>query len=302
MDPKQSQNVSEFKFEIGKIAEGVSSDDYNKWPGVRSSWLQPMMRSQAHFLAHLLEPREELEHFVDGNNIHAILENGHKFLSRLIVEPIFEGPTLDGKMSTRSKAAIQKRQDWLNSIPADKIVLTIEKQNMLTGIVNSMGQHSFVRKVIKEGLREAAVVVKDPESGLYLKCKPDLITNVGHIVDFKSTTDANTFQREIFSPYGRFYILQAAFYNYCLSIAGVRSAATQQKFMFIAIEKSAPWGIKVFPLGDQHLEIGMVWVRKLLQDTRESFETDTYRSYPEIPVSVEVPAYPHVPIDESLYQ
>lgn len=288
-------------FPIGKIIERVSQEDYNKMPGIRSSWLKPVLKSPAHLIASIHKKRDPTEALVDGTNIHLMLEDGNEFIKKLRVMPYFEGPTGKGNMSPNSKVAMDLRSKWVLDQPMDTIIVDEDKRDMLAGIATSIHSHRIARNIIKDGIREAAVIVRCPETGLILKVKPDLITTpYGHLVDFKSTRDAMSIEREIFSRYGAFYILNMAFYDYVLNLAGIAKISNLAKATIIAIEKEPPYGIRTIFLDQGNLDFGLEWVKHALRKIKNSLDSGVWEGYPEIPETVSNPAYADIPTDSEL--
>lgn len=279
--------------ELNKL-HGVTYEEYDSWTAVRSGWLKPLMRSPAHLRAHLENPKGTTEAMEEGKLIHSLLENGNRFLERMVVEPEFMGYTLDGKPSTRSKDAREKRTEWRGQQHQDAIIVTGEQATMLTGIAKRLSEHKLASSIVKDGVREAGLCVQDPETGLYLKCKPDLITSRGHVVDYKSTRDANahSFTRDIFDYKGYFYVLQAAFYNHCLRVAGIAKSDT---VILIAVEKEPPYGINVFPLDVGCLGPGEQWRQELLGIYKKCIERDEWPCYPPNAVPVVPPEWVKLP-------
>ncbi len=90
-------------------------------------------------------------------------------------------------------------------------------------------------------------------SGVPCKCRPDWISaDQKIIVDLKTTQDASKrgFQRSI-GTYG--YHIQAAWY--CMGVEAV-TGVKPEEFIFIAIEKTAPYGIGVYKADQEMLDIG----------------------------------------------
>jgi hypothetical protein len=97
---------------------------------------------------------------------------------------------------------------------------------------------------------EASFFVTCPQTGLRLKCRPDgFIEQAGIAFDIKTTQDASPrgFGKAV-NSFG--YDIQAAFYMYVLRLAGILSL---DKFLFVAIEKNAPYCVQVHELSELYL-------------------------------------------------
>lgn len=278
--------------ELNKLIK-CKYEDYDSWEGLRASHIHRMMRSPAHYKASL-KTDKRTEALEDGKLVHQMLEDGERFLGQIVEEPIFEGLTQDGRMSTRSKEAQLRRNEWLDGLPDDAIPLKTEKFVMMAGIAKSMMSHKYVKNIIKEGDRECGLRVQDPETGLILKCRLDLITSRGHLVDFKTTRDAqpSAFVRNIHDVNKYFYALQIAHYMHCLRIAKLNK---QDNAYIIAIEKEEPWGIQIYPLDTGKIDHGEWWRKKLTQTYKQCLDTDVWPGYPEKPVDYDLPEWIQIP-------
>lgn len=97
---------------------------------------------------------------------------------------------------------------------------------------------------------EASIFAECPETGLKLKCRPDgFIADAGIVLDIKTAQDVSPhgFAKAV-NQYG--YDLQAAFYIYVLQLAGYQDV---DSFIFIGIEKSAPYCVQVHELSEMYL-------------------------------------------------
>ncbi len=283
---------------LGQLAHNVTYLDYAATEGLRSGWLQELRRSPAHLKASIDSPREATPALILGQKIHSALENMERFFDCAVVEPVFIGKTKDGKDSAQSAEAKAKRAAWRADRGPNDIVLTQEELDMIKGIISSIQDHRLCRNLLSKGIKETSLWVKDPETGLTLKCRPDFIHEAGFLVDYKSTRDASrrSFQSDIFSEFKSFYILNAAHYVHCLKLAGVgrRDEAT-----LIALEKEPPYALNVFPLDAGQLDHGERWRASLTRKYAECLATNTWPrysdEYPENAVPVEIPQYARYP-------
>ena len=99
-------------------------------------------------------------------------------------------------------------------------------------------------------VNEASFFAVDPDTGLEIKCRPDSYwMSQGVIYDIKTCQDASP--RGVakdFQSYG--YPLQAAFYMKVLRLAGFKAT----KFVFVHVEKTAPYAVSVNELSPEYLE------------------------------------------------
>lgn len=290
--------------EIGKLLTGVSYQDYHdfglKNNALRSGHLPHLKRSPAHFKNYLENPPEETEALRQGKLIHSAFENPEKFLDSYMVEPEFTGKTLDGKESKNSKEAKQKRAEWRENVGKDKIILTSDEAVMITGILEAVAKHRITKNLLKDCVCEVSGFVKDPETGVMLQFRPDRIHKMGYVIDLKSTRDASIdyFTKEIFSHYGRFYILNAAHYVHCAKLMGISKA---NAYTFVAIEKTKPYALNVFALDENQIEVGERWRKKLTKLYADCLDKNTWPGYEERVINPAIPPWVDVPLDDDFY-
>lgn len=293
-------------FEIGKLHHGLTYPEYHNAHGFRSSWLHMLKHSPAHFIAQK-DDQKTTPALEFGKLFHFALENGERFMDLVKVEPIFTGYTQKGEPTTNPNSTDIKRQkaEWRESIPRDAIIVSNEDHVTLAGMLKAMSEHRLVKNIIKDGVRETSGFVKDPETGLTLKFRPDLITSKGHTIDYKSARDARYwhFYNDIFSdrPGKRLYILSAAHYSYCAKLMGL---PMHDRFTYIAIEKTAPYGINVFPMDAGCLDYGETIRAPLMRLYAKCLQENTWPCYEEKAHPVSPPEWEstHGPDTEYLHE
>ena len=285
-------------YELNKLHQGVSYEKYAAQEGLRASDLKILKRSAAHWKAAQAEERDSTEALEFGKIFHAIVENGEKFLETYVVEPVFTGKTKDGKDSTRSAAAKEAKEAWYSELKPGAIVVKEAWVPMLTGMSKALKSHRLVGNLVKDGVRETSLWVKDPSTGITLKCRPDFISAHGVLVDFKTTRNAHPeeFFWDIFGTRGYFYSMQLAHYSHCLKVAGISDGMSAT---IVAIEKEAPYGIMVYPLDIGNLGPGEQWREHLTQLYAKCLETGNWPGYPEAAHPLLTPEHIKLPGDES---
>lgn len=277
---------------MSTLLEGVPYEEYDKIVGLRASGLKHLKRSPAHYIADKENPREPSDEMNFGKLFHSAMENPEKFLDLMVVEPLFTGFTKDGKESAQSGEAKQKKKEWYAALSKEAIVIPAKNHSQLVGMVHAVRKHKIVGNMIKDGVRETTVVVTDPATGQPLKCRPDVIAVKGYLIDYKTTRDASPsfFLNQIFSDRGTspFYVLGAAHYTHCARIAQV---ARGESFVFVAIEKTPPFGIMVYPLDRGQLEVGESHRAPLTRRFANCVQSGEWPSYDQKAFPTEIPEY-----------
>jgi len=291
---------------IGELIHELPYEEYHNFglelKSLRSSYLNILKRSPAHLRYALDNPREETEALRQGKLIHSAFENPEKFMESYVIEPVFSGYTMKGELTTslNCKEVKMKRDEWYSGLKKDALVLSNNDASMIIGMVNAVNKHPLVKNLLKNGIKEVSGFVQDLETGIHLQFRPDFIHESGYIIDLKSTRDASKeyFIKQIFSDFGFQYILQAAHYAYCAKLMGLKRSDC---FTFVAVEKTPPYGINVFPLNEAHLEIGERWRQKLTLSYAECLQKNQWPCYDNRAIDVEIPQYADYPPIEDMY-
>lgn len=147
-----------------------------------------------------------------------------------------------------------------------RIALTQEQFNLAIRMRDAAYSHHAANTVLQQIKAEQTILWEDPETGALCKCRPDgESTRTGYLIDIKSTEDA--------SPYGfgksvanYRYDVQAAYYTDGYEHAhGIRP----EGFVFIAIEKKAPYNVGVYFTTDEIMAVGRRKYQKNLTTYQE---------------------------------
>jgi exodeoxyribonuclease VIII len=227
-----------------------------------------------------------------GSLFHQAIQSPRKFLDTFVEEPVFVGKTQDGKMSTRSKEAKEFKSHWYAGLKPGTVVVKSNWVEPLVGMLNACLKHRLVGSLLSKGVPEGSLFVNDPETGELLQCRPDFIHEDGLWMDFKTTRDATYpfFHRQIFGSKkdDPFYLLQAAHYTHCGKIAGIGNS---KEFLFVAIEKTAPYGIKTWPLDAGALDAGDEHRKRLTALYSQCKRDNIWPCYDERPETAGIPQW-----------
>ena len=217
--------------------ETISDSEYNKMSGERCSSVKNMLRSPMHFRYEEQHPTDH-KAFVIGRAVHeAVLLDSQGYM----VAPKCDKRTKIGKETWAEFTAQADGRD----------VLTEDEHDTVCAIRYAVQSHKEATELLEGTVPESAVQWYEPESGLQLKQKMDAIGN-GMIIDLKTCQNAGApFKRDIYNYH---YQMQAAWY-----LDGVEFA---YRFMFVAVEKTAPYGVAVYELSQEAIAHG----RTLYQD------------------------------------
>lgn len=213
--------------------------------------------------------QDETPSLLFGRAVHAyILEGPEAFNSQFAVYPkSIDRRTKDGKQEYSAFLVDNKGKD----------IISEDDYGTITSMADSVIRHPFAVKLLCQGRSEQSVYWIDKETGIYCKCRPDRIPDGDHgvIVDLKTTADARPkqFLSSVMS-YG--YDRQAGMY-----LEGLNAVSSMKvdAFVFIAVEKTAPYMVACYTLSDQFLEYGKIKFHNMLHLEQMCRENDEWPSY-----------------------
>lgn len=176
--------------------------------------------------------REETPYFAIGSATHSLVLEPHKFEEEFAVAPECDRRTKIGK------------ETWENFVTssAGKTVLTSQDYETAKNMSEALLKNDYVRFLLQNGVAECSFFSEI--DGKKVKCRPDYYReDMGIIIDLKTTDDASPdgFLKTV-ANYG--YYIQDPFYCDTLTSLGKHV----NKFVFIAVEKKAPYMIGIYEL------------------------------------------------------
>lgn len=247
-----------------------SSDSYHaSKPISRSKLFRIMKNGQLcpQNYKYLLEnPPEETEALLFGRAFHKFVLEHDGFENEFAVAPVCDRRTSAGK---------SQWNDFVESAQG-KSVITSEMFDSIFGMAESIKNNPYAKLLIS-GEAEKSYYWTDEITGLKCKCRPDVITKIGDknvIVDLKSTNNASTdaFQRDCIKLG---YDLQVAMYK-----QGVDAYYKKPYgFVFIAVEKTAPYALNILEADEHFVEKGQALFRELLGELKYCQDTNDWYGY-----------------------
>ena len=244
-------------------------DKYLEADGISQSMLKHMARSPAHFQYALTHKEPPTENQIIGRIFHTAVLEPDQFAGSFYLRPeTYPGPNGPKKWNGNSNFC----KDWLDD-HSNLEVITLDQHQMILDMKKSVMEHPSARRALEAGKTEYSLFVKDPETGIGLKCRPDRLSG-NTIPDLKSTIDASPegFARQVAQ---RGYDVQAAFYLDVANWCGL----DKKYFIFIACEKEPPYAVGVYQLDEQSIECGRSKYRSWLNTAALCYETNEWPAY-----------------------
>jgi hypothetical protein len=241
---------------VGGCYSGISLEQYHGdlcvGPSASSSGFRTIYhKSPAHFFsASYLNPNQvepddakpDKEWQVVGEAAHALLVGGvGSFRDRFTIRPEI-APDGTGRAWNGNNL---KCKEWIVARHREgKVVLTEAQIETVKGMAISMSQHPLIAGGILDGDIERSLIWKDPETGIWIKSRPDAIPNdSGDVADLKTT-------RSVLMPDVVRTIGEYGYYQQAAVVADAMKAVFDIKmtsFTLIMVEKTRPWCVRVCP-------------------------------------------------------
>lgn len=233
-----------------QIIRGMRSEDYHAVRAASSTRLKEIMRSPSH-LRWMDENGKTATALAMGSAFHTMALEPEKFNDEYAVAPECDRRTKDGKAAWQSFADAN----------IGKVILSMDDANAVTSMAMAIQSHSTASELL-QGRSDTEISLFWTDSILGSKCKARLdAVNIDAkcIIDLKSTQDASrdSFARSI-ANFG--YHIQAAWYIDAARLAGF----DVETIIFVAVEKTAPYGVACYTLDPEAIEQGRNEVRKAL--------------------------------------
>jgi exodeoxyribonuclease VIII len=216
------------------ILGNISDKNYSELKGLRNSNFSLLEKSWKHFKEIKVEETDAL---IFGRAFHTLILEENKFWEQFAVAP--------EKLDRRTK---EGKEIWATLQASGKTILAHDDLKTLESMKAALVNHPLASKILHRSENEGAYTAEI--NGVECKCKADLI-NQGYIFDLKTCLDASPegFKKSIGQ---RKYHRQGAFYSDILERNGIE----MKGFIFVAIEKVAPFNIGVYMLEQDSMDIG----------------------------------------------
>lgn len=249
--------------ELGVLKNEAAEAYHAKKLFVSSSPLKKMRKSPAHFYeAWQGKAQDTTDEMEKGTAIHSLLLE--QDIARYVRRPVKE----DGSL-VRSNS--KDYAVFLEQNPG-KIPVEPEFFDNFYNMLDSFTKNKKAMEMLNHAQVEQSVYAQCPETGLYVKARPD-IWGHGYVADLKSTTDMDRFQRNIF-VLG--YDIQAAHY-----IETIKAATGEEitEYYFIAYENKSPFGSQIFKLSYSDIQRATQQRRIWMNEIAVCFKDNNWPSY-----------------------
>lgn len=239
--------------------------------------LDLVARSPAHFFERYLsgKPQPEPTHTqAFGTLTHMVVFEPERIGDEYVIAP--EG------LDRRTK----EYKLWRDSV-GEKTICTVAEMERAQAVRDAVLANPFLAAWMAEGEAERSVFAHDPETGVRVKARPDWMNHQQRVVlDLKTTNDARHMEFSRISFNFRYHV-QAAFYLDVLKWARFG----EYDFVFIAAENQPPYGVSVFVMDNDSLQLGRETYRRDLAVYAECLRTGTWPNLSPQPQSLRLPGF-----------
>jgi len=241
---------------------GMPNDRYHSAPDqISKSGLDLISRSPAHYF--YAAPRDTTRAMEIGTAIHTALLEPERFQKEYVLLK-----ECKDRRQAEYKAAV--------AIHGSERVLVGHEADSVIGMVESVYAQPVARNWLsKKGYREASLFVRDPVTGVVVRCRYDLLTLDGEIVDLKKTQDArpDAFARSVLNYR---YHVQDALYSDAWEWANGQRLS---EFRIMAVEENMPHAAMVYKLDETARAEGRRLYREDLNTYAENLKSGEWPSY-----------------------
>lgn len=256
---------------------------------VHYSSLKHMMKSPHTYMWYMKNPIQPTRAMKFGTLAHKAILEGRDFLENYVIEPIFEGYTKSGELTTSPNATSvkQKKYEWYQSLKPNIRVVTKEEYDSLGFMMESLLSHQFIRDVLKDGRPEVRGQWLDEPTGIGCVFAQDFLTyDLSLQADVKTCRDSSdiSFARDVERQK---YYLQDSMYSIGSEKVFCKKPKTR---LWIAIENCEPWETRIHYVSEIYQDAGEYEFRKNMTKLKNCI---TSNSWPQAQTVVEAidPSY-----------
>ncbi|MDP2762198.1 MAG: PD-(D/E)XK nuclease-like domain-containing protein [Sideroxyarcus sp.] len=254
-----------------RFVRNLPIKDYHAGEEISHSGIVKLLKSPEHYLQYKNGEDESTPAMEFGSAFHAFILEPEVFAKEYVLVPKFDKRTTAGK-----EAAAKWDEENVGKTP-----LAADQIEALTAMRTSVSKHVGASKLLSKGEAESSLFWTDEITGLKCRIRPDWYSQQsedwlvdGHVTDLKSCVSANkTDFAKAAANLG--YDIQAAFY-----IDGVKAVTGKSvDFVFIAVEKTAPYSTACYKASQEMIEVGRAKYRGALELLKWCQENKQYPGY-----------------------
>jgi hypothetical protein len=179
---------------------------------------------------------------------------------------------------------------------AGRVILTTDEWDQLHAMRDAVLAHPVAGKLLTAapGDAELSVYWTDQETGELCRCRPDFWRRDGILVDVKTTDDASpeAFARSLVN--WRYHVQHPFYLDGCAAAikqCGASNMVTPRHFLFLVVEKKAPYAVAVYRLNEESVDAGRREYRRDLDLYAKCRATNDWPGYPAEIQPIDLPTW-----------
>lgn len=232
---------------LGGIYSDIPMQVYHhpKCPGYSSTTLKRIVdRSYNHWFYSKDDGSNSLR---IGSAFHTFVEDAAIFREEFAISPS------DTRNSAEYKKTVKENPN--------KTIITSDEFQLISSMEKKLISHPDAVRLIKGAVKEQTFFAQDPETGIWLKCRPDLHQRAElQVSDFKTCANAS---ESAFTYDAKKYLYRVSAAHY-LNVITLVTNVIHRDFNLIACEKETPNDIAVYRVDERSIVRGEEEVRKAL--------------------------------------
>ncbi len=238
----------------------ISNADYHADPAVSASQLKTVMQSPYHYWSRYLDPDRvamvPTSAMRFGSLAHCAVLEPDELSKRYQLAP--DRRTKEGKAAVTEMAAA-----GIEAVSETDLAQALQ-------IADAVRSNSTAALLLSNGAAEQSFWFDDVSTGLRCKCRPDWLSADGAtIVDLKTCVDASK------SGFAR----AVATWSYQVQAVHYLCGTLATRFVFVAVEKTAPYAIGVYELDAEALVHGSIARHNALQRIQDARAINEWPGY-----------------------
>lgn len=274
IDPKSLLAPEDFKAEW---REKMSDEEYHAdRTAVGSSSLRRTAKSMLSFANSMWGKGEtETDAMKFGSLVHLAVLEPQRFKSLLVVQPVIEGYTAKGELTTSLNCKdVQKNiAAWKVKQDPKAVIVLQEEADRLLCMIDSVMSHPHASLLLKNVKTEIAGYARDPITGIRIKIKPDVLAfNADRLSDLKTCKDSYwpEFRRTVENK--KYYFQDAQYAAITKQITGIEPTNRA----WIAVESQAPFETAVHEVHHEYKMQGEQQFRDSLDKVKAAIDANDF--------------------------
>jgi exodeoxyribonuclease VIII len=250
----------------------ISNADYHADPAISASQLKTVMQSPYHYWSRYLDPSRTPTIATSamklGSLTHCCVLEPDEVSARYGITP-------DRRSNAGKALAAEMEASGIEAV-------TAQEMEQALAMAASVRGNSTAVLLLSNGAAEQSFWWDDVSTGLKCKCRPDWLSADGAtIVDLKTCQDA--------SPAG--FAKSVAQWSYQVQSAHYLCGTLAKRFIFVAVEKTAPYAVGVYELDAQAMVHGAVLRHNALQRIQDCRAINEWPGYTDGIQTLQLPGW-----------